>query len=195
MRKLTYLVASTIDGFIAGPDGDDPSGPDGFFVFEGEHMQSIFDDWPDIVPGPARKALGIDPPNQVFDTVVEGRGSYNLGLQIGVTDAYPHLRHYVFSRTMTESPDENVHIVSGDPVAKVRELKAQEGLGIWLVGGGKLADALRPEIDEIIVKLHPVIAGDGIPMFGGAFDPQRFDLTHAQTFASGVMHLTYTKRG
>ncbi|MBK1782688.1 dihydrofolate reductase family protein [Prauserella cavernicola] len=194
MRTLTYFVASTIDGVIAGPDGGDPSGPDGFFVMEGDHMRDLLSDWPDILPAPARAALGIDAPPTRFDTVLEGRASYQVGLDLGVTDAYPHLEHYVFSRTLTECPDPGVHLVSGDPVETVRELKRRDGLGIWLVGGGTLASALRSEIDELIVKLHPVVAGAGIPLFGGEFGPQRFDLTDVRRFDSGVLYLTYTRR-
>ncbi|MCG6499336.1 dihydrofolate reductase family protein [Kitasatospora sp. A2-31] len=68
------------------------------------------------LPGPARAALGVT--------------------------AYPHLRHYVFSRSLTGSPDAAAEVVSTDPLAKVRELKAHDGKGIWLVGGGELAGAL-----------------------------------------------------
>jgi dihydrofolate reductase len=194
MRKLTYFVASTIDGFIAGPDGGDPSGPDGFFVAEGGHLDAIFTEYPDIIPVQARKALGINPENKVFDTVLEGRGSYEIGLREGIPNAYPHLAHYVFSRTMTESPDPGVEIVSGDPIEKVRELKQRKGKRIWLCGGAQLAAVLRPEIDELIVKLHPVVAGAGIPLFDGEFAPQRFTLAKTQSFDSGVLHLTYLKR-
>jgi hypothetical protein len=57
------------------------------------------------LPGPARAALGVTAEGTHFDTVVEGRKSYEVGLAAGVADAYPHLRHLVFSRTLTESPD------------------------------------------------------------------------------------------
>jgi len=193
VRKLTYFVASTIDGFIAGPDGADPSGPDGFFLDEGDHMEAIFTDYPDIVPVHVREALGISPDNIVFDTVLEGRRSYELGLEAGIPNAYPHLRHYVFSRSMTASPDPGVELVSDDPVSKVRELKQQHGLRIWLCGGAQLARSLRPEIDELIVKLHPVVVGSGIPLFGGAFDPQRFELVESHIYASSVAFLTYVR--
>ena len=155
MRKLTYFVASTIDGFVAGPDGGDPSGPDGLFVFEGGHMNAILEDWPDILPAPAREALGIDPPNRRFDTVLEGRASYEVGLAAGVSDAYPHLEHYVFSRTLTKCPGPRVKLTADDPVETVRELKRRDGLGIWLCGGGTLANALRAEIDELVVNCTP----------------------------------------
>jgi dihydrofolate reductase len=194
VRKLTYFVASTIDGYIAAPDGSDPSGPEGFFVQDGGHTDAIFTDYSDILPAPARKALGINPPIKVFDTVVEGRGSCEVGLKAGVPDAYPHLRHYVFSRSINENPNApNERFVASDPREKVRELKRQKGKKIWLVGGSKIASTLRPEIDELIVKLHPVIAGSGIPLFTGEFAPQRFKLTEQRIFDSGVLFLTYTK--
>ena len=168
MRKLTYFVASTIDGYIAAPDGGDPSGPEGLFVHEGGHTDAIFTDYSDILPAPAREALGINPPIKLFDTVIEGRGSYEVGLKAGVPDAYPHLRHYVFSRSITENPHAlSVRFVASDPCEKVRELKQQEGKKIWLVGGSKIANTLRPEIDELIIKLHPVVAGSGIPYSPG----------------------------
>ncbi|QWF77123.1 dihydrofolate reductase family protein [Amycolatopsis sp. CA-230715] len=193
MRKLTYLVAATLDGIIAAPGGGNPAGPDGFFVAEGDHMQGLFRDYPDIVPGFAREAVGIGGPNKIFDTVLEGRGSYEIGLAEGIADAYPHLRHYVFSTTMTATEDPAVELVAGDPVEKVRELKREDGLGIWLCGGAGLAQSLREEIDEIVLKLHPVVAGAGIPLFSGGFSPQRFALTGTTAYDSGVLHLTYAR--
>ncbi|GAA4861476.1 dihydrofolate reductase family protein [Saccharopolyspora cebuensis] len=188
MRELTYLVASTLDGRITGPANDNPD----FFLLEGDHAQPIRDEFPEIIPTHLRPMLGmVDVPNEQFDTVLQGRGSYDIGLREGITNAYRHLRSIVFSRTMAESPDPTVELVRTDPVAKVRELKREPGAGIWLCGGGKLAAALLPEIDRIVVKLHPVVAGDGIPLFGGDFSPTRFRLTRTQPFDSGVVHLTY----
>ncbi len=51
------------------------------------------------------------------------------------------------------------------------------------------------EIDELVVKLHPVVVGDGIPLFHGAeFAPEQYDLAHSQAYDSGVVVLTYRKR-
>ncbi|SHH08112.1 dihydrofolate reductase family protein [Streptoalloteichus hindustanus] len=195
MRKLTYLVATTLDGFVADPSGSNPAAPGGFFLGEGDHIEAIFTDYAEIIPVQAREALGIAPENQRFDTVLEGRGSYEVGLREGIPDAYPHLRHYVFSRTMAESPAPAVQIVATDPVEKVRELKREDGLGIWLCGGGQIAAVLLPEIDELILKVHPVVIGSGIPLFSGrGFEPHRFDLVDSHAFTSGVVHLTYARR-
>ena len=192
MRKLVYYVATTIDGFIAGADGADPSGT--VFELEGDHMPAMIAEYPETVPTHVRAAMGIDATNRHFDTVLMGRASYQPGLDLGVTSPYAHLRQYVFSTTITESPDLGVEIVAGDPIEKVRELKKEDGKDIWLCGGGKLAAAVQPEVDELRIKLNPVTIGTGIPLFDGEFDPQRFRLTSTRAFESGMIFLTYVRR-
>lgn len=192
MRKLTYLIASTLDGFITTPDGADPTG--GLFTVEGDHVDALIEDYPEVLPTPARQALGIDDrPNTRYDTVLEGRKSYEMGLNIGMTNAYAHLRHLVFSRTIAESLDPTVEYVATDPLEKVRQLKQEPGLGIWLVGGGQLAQALAPEIDELVLKLYPITLGAGIPLFGGATDLARYERTDLQAYKTGVVYLTYNR--
>ena len=150
MRKLVCYVATTLDGFIAGPDGGDPSGQE-YFPVTPDLVQFIVQKYPETLPAPARRALSIDGPALVFDTVVEGRHSYEIGLAAGMTNAYPHLRHIVFSRSMAASPDPDVEVVHSDPAQFVRELKSAPGKDIWLVGGGKIAAALMPEIDRLVL--------------------------------------------
>jgi dihydrofolate reductase len=195
MRKLVYYIALTLDGFIAGPDGADPTGPDGFWPIPEDYLRHLAAEYPETLPGPAREALGITAEGTRFDTVLEGRRSYEIGLKAGVDDAYPHLRHLVFSRTLGKSPDPNVEVVSADPITRVRELKAEEGKDIWLIGGGDLAATLYPEIDRLIVKLAPLTIGTGIPLFGrdATFDPRTWDLTDHTVMDSGALFLTYTR--
>ena len=193
MRKLVYLVASTIDGFIADPGGLDPSGPDGFFSTEQDYLDHLVSEYPETLPGQLRPVLGIQGENRHFDTVVMGRATYELGVPVGMTSPYPQLRQYVVSRTMVERPDPAVEVIRGDPLAAVRELKQGDGKDIWLCGGGKLAAALRPELDELVVKLHPVAVGSGVPLFDGAFQPVRFQLVDRHSCPSGVLFLTYAK--
>ncbi|MER5929883.1 dihydrofolate reductase family protein [Streptomyces sp. NPDC002054] len=187
MRKLTYFVHTTLDGYIAGPDGQYD-----FFPFEGAEAAAILADFPETMPTPARAPLGIaDRPAERFDTVIMGRGAYEPGLKVGLTSPYAHLKQYVVSRTLT-SPDPAVTVV-GDPVALVRELKAQEGMGIWLCGGGKLAGALRDEIDELVIKCHPVVIGAGIPLFDGPFTLTHFTPAGTRSFDSGLTITTFSK--
>ncbi|GGJ87695.1 deaminase [Pilimelia anulata] len=186
MRELTYLVAVTIDGYIAGPDG-------GFDFFAADAVPEIARAWPETMPAPLRAAFGVaDAPNRAFDTVLMGRATYALGLP-DRPSPYPHLRQYVVSATLAD-PDPAVTVIRADPLGAVRRLKAEPGGGIWLCGGGKLAAALLPEIDALVLKVNPVLAGDGIPLFAGtAFDPRRWDLTERREFAGGVVAHRYAR--
>ncbi|MFF7214526.1 dihydrofolate reductase family protein [Streptomyces sp. NPDC008238] len=190
MRGLTYFVASTIDGFVAGPGGEYD-----FLAAVGDHMETVLAEYPETLPVQARGPLGVaDAPNRRFDTVLMGRATYEVGLPFGLTSPYPHLRQYVVSGSMDASPDPAVELVTGDPVEFVRGLKRQDGAGIWLCGGGRLAGSLRPEVDELVVKINPVAVGTGVPLFAGGFAPQAYEVTEARTYKSGVLIVTYARR-
>lgn len=189
MRKLVYYVAVTLDGFIAGPDGGDPSGAE-FFPITPDLIEFIVANHPETLPGPARDAMGIAGEGRHFDTVIEGRASYELGLAAGLDDAYPHLRHLVVSTSLAGRDDAPVEIVSANPLARVRELKAEDGLDIWLVGGGTLAHALLPEIDRLVLKVNPSVIGSGIPLFAGEFTHARFTPVDQVDLAGGVRVVT-----
>jgi dihydrofolate reductase len=193
VRKLTYFVAMTIDGFVAGPDGGDPTAD--LFAPDEAYVRRIVEEYPETLPTPARVALGVTAEGDRFDTVVEGRRSYEVGLAAGITNAYAHLRHVVYSRTLGQSPDPTVELVATDPAAHVRELKQQPGKGIWLVGGGDLAGTLFAEIDELVVKLNPIAIGKGIPLFGSRADHNlaRFRLTDHKVLDGGTAFLTYAR--
>ena len=188
MRSLFYYVASTIDGFIAAPDGAVE-----FFGPEPEVAQHLATHWPQTVPTFAHPQLGIDRPQGRFDTVLMGRATYEPALKLGITSPYAHLKQYVFARSLAPSDDPAVEVVSGDPVAFVRDLKHQPGRDIWLCGGGQLAGHLLPEVDELIVKVNPIVAGSGIPLADRSFDLQRFSLVDATPIGAGVIMLHYTR--
>jgi len=141
-----------------------------------------------------RPALGIeDAPNRTFDTVVMGRGSYEPGLAAGVKSPFAHLRQFVVSTTIPDAEDPPVTIVRADPLGVVRSLKEEEGQDIWLCGGGTLAGELLPEIDELIIKRYPVVAGAGIPMIRGNFEPTPFTPTATESLDDGAS-ITWLKR-
>ncbi|MDG4826089.1 dihydrofolate reductase family protein [Asanoa sp. WMMD1127] len=195
MRKLVYYIAATLDGFIAGPDGADPTGPNGFWPLPADYIQHIATHYPETLPAPARAALSITAEGTHFDTVLEGRRTYEIGVQAGVANAFPHLRHIVFSRTLTESPDPAVELVATDPAETVRDLKRRDGKDIWLIGGAELAGALYPEIDRLILKVGALTIGAGIPLFSRttAFDPRMWQLTDHVVLDSGAAFLTYDR--
>lgn len=189
MRKLTYFVSHSIDGYIAAPDG------------AYEHLmpyQDVFHwmlaECPETLPAPVHTAMGTEPAPKRYDTVVMGRATYDPALEQGLLSPYPHLRQYVVTGSLSESPSPDVTLVAGDPVATVRALKAEEGgLGIWLAGGAALAGALLDEIDELVLKCYPVVAGAGIPLFRAGFRPVEFAFTGQQSFPDGGRIATYVR--
>lgn len=186
MRQLTYHVGTTLDGFIASPDGQFD-----FFPFEGDLAAALLAEYPETIPAHGRGPLGLHGvANKRFDTVLMGRATYEPGLAAGVTSPYPHLRQYVFSRTLARL-DPAVEIVPTDPVAFVRDLKRQDGAGIWLCGGANLAGQLLAEIDELVIKRYPVVIGSGIPLFRAPFLPAGFTLTDSRVFNTGATITTY----
>jgi dihydrofolate reductase len=189
VRTLTYYVATTLDGFIAGPDGSFDA-----FPTEGDHIDAIIDSYPDTLAAPALEALGITPTNERFDTVLMGWNTYAAGLP-AVVDPYPHLRQHVFTR-QHRVPGGSAIATAEKPAEVVRSLKAEPGgSGIWLCGGAQLAGALIDEIDELVLKVNPILFGAGIPLVAGAaFDPSSFERTDSQAFGSGVVINTYRRR-
>ncbi|MFD8997641.1 dihydrofolate reductase family protein [Streptomyces abikoensis] len=193
MRKLTYFVACTIDGFIGDPKGDASSMYQ--FVTE-EFLDFLKTEYPETVSAEGRRALGFqDLENGRFDMVVQGRGSYQLALDAGITSPYGHLREYVATRTLGESPDPNVTLITEDVPGAIRKLKAEDGgLGIWLCGGSQLAGELLDEIDELVIKTYPQVYGSGMPMFGSDFAVTDFTLESVRTFDNGALVRTYSRK-
>ena len=170
MARVQYLVASTLDGYIAHRDG----------TFDGFA-------WDDEVVADFFASI------QTFSTVVMGRKTYEVGLREGKVSPYPHLRQIVFSRTMT-SPDPAIEVTADDPVAVVTSLREKDGAPVWVCGGAQLATQLFGArlIDEVTVKLNPVLFGDGIPLVETGLTQTALVLKETRPYGkSGVVLLTY----
>lgn len=189
MRRLTYLIGVTVDGFIAGPADEID-----FFPTPEPYLQHLVGAYPETMPTHVRGALGLtDLPNRRWDTVIMGRGTYEPALALGITSPYAHLRQLVVSTTL-DTADRAVEVVTADPVARVRALKAEEGLDLYLAGGAMLAGVLADEIDELVVKTYPVLAGAGVPLLtGGAFAPRTLRRVSATPFDSGHLITEYVR--
>ncbi|MGK5554044.1 dihydrofolate reductase family protein [Actinomadura kijaniata] len=188
MRKLVYPIGVTLDGYIAGPDGDL-----GFFPIDPNVVAFLAERHPDTLPSALRERLGIAGETRRFDTAVMGRGAYEPGVRAGIGSPYAHLRQYVVSTTLADSPHPDVRVVAEDPVEWMRGLKAGDGGDVYLVGGGRLAGTLLEEIDEIVLKVYPVVAGSGIRAFDGRFSPTGFRLVGSETVRSGMAVFTYER--
>lgn len=181
MRNLIYYVAVSIDGYIA----DRVGGFDAFLV-EGDHAPVVFGEYADALPAHAHAALGIEPSKTRFDTMIMVWNTLAPALDIGITSPYPHLRQVVASRHPRDV--DPAIVLTEDPLATVRSLKRENGLDVWLCGGGELAGTLLSEIDRLVLKRNPVVFGSGISLFGNApYEPRTFALTGTRSFESGVV--------
>jgi dihydrofolate reductase len=174
MRKLVYDVAATVDNFIAHEDGS----TDGFV--EGEHVG----DYLSRVAG--------------YDTVVMGRKTYEHGYPFGLVPGkraplYRHMRHFMFSKGLRFGPDAEVEVIDRDEAAVVNRLKAEEGTDIYLCGGGAFAGFLLDQglIDQVVLKLNPLVFGRGIRLFGGSTRRVGLALVSCKGYGNGVVLLRY----
>ncbi|TPW78096.1 dihydrofolate reductase family protein [Schumannella soli] len=164
MRDLVYFIAASLDGFIAAPDGDFSR-----FPTQPDTLAALFERYPETCPTHVRAALGVTGEPRRFDTVIMGSGTFAPGLDAGLTGgAYPHLRQIVVTHRELD-PADGVETLTGSTAelaAQVAALKAEPGADIWLAGGGDLAAQLIDQIDELQIKVNPIVLGDGIPLFG-----------------------------
>lgn len=188
MRELTYYVAVTLDGRISGP-GDDFSA----IPVVGDHIDMIVRDWSDTLPAPALEALGLEADHTRFDAVMMGWSTYAAGLRHGVADPYPHLDQVVVTRAHADHDFPAGVRTTADPVAEARRLKEQDGVGVWLCGGGRLAASLADEVDRLVLKVNPLVLGEGPSLFDGPYLPRTFDRTAVTAYESGVVVTEYAR--
>ncbi|GAA1480583.1 dihydrofolate reductase family protein [Gordonia sinesedis] len=189
MRSLVYYIATSVDGFIADQEGDTAA-----FPVHPDTLTALFDRYPETCPAHVRDALGVTASPRRFDTVIMGAHTYAPAVAAGLPDgAYPHLRQIVVTHQAIDT--QAVDTMSGDVAAQVRHLKHEAGQDIWLCGGSDLATQLADEIDEIQVKINPVVFGTGIPLFATGAGPRSLDCTDVTTLPSGVVLVTYRAGG
>jgi dihydrofolate reductase len=167
MRQLVYSVATSLDGFIAGPKGEF--------------------DW--IVQDPTMDFGEIF---RGFDTLVMGRQSYESMLREGHSPKEFGMKAFVGSTTLDPAQHRDVTIVSSRLDATVAELKRASGKEIWLFGGGTTFRGLLDAglVDRVEVSIIPVLLGSGIPLVpAGRRWPLQFK--DSRTFPSGIVSLTY----
>jgi dihydrofolate reductase len=126
------------------------------------------------------------------DAVVIGRKTYDPESGMG-TVSFPGIKNYLVSRTLKESGRDNVQLVSGDAVEFVRRLKSEPGKGICIMSGGNLARSLLESdlIDEIGVNIHPVLLGEGVPLFYEMSRQIDLELLECKQLANGCVVLRY----
>lgn len=169
MRKVVFGVANSLDNFIARKDG----GID-WLLWNDELTASMKDFW------------------KTIDTVLMGRKTYEVGRKHGSV-SYLGITTYVFSRTLKETDDEGVHLISDDACEFLRKLKESGGKDIRAMGGGIFAKPLLEAdlIDEIALNIHPILLGSGIPLFLEMKRQINLQLIESRTLKTNCVLLTY----
>lgn len=178
-RKLVYYVATSVDGFIERADGSF----DGMLT-DGQHITDYLTSLRD------------------FDTVLMGRRTYEVGFKYGVEPGqpsltYPDTMQYVFSGTMTAYDHPSLKVIREDAASFVRRLKGEPGRAIYLCGGGALAASLMAAnlVDDIILKVNPVLFGGGVPVFGSQGVSAGLTLLDAKIYNNGAAFMHYQVNG
>ena len=168
MRRLRYGVATSLDGFIAGPNGEY--------------------DW--IVHDPAIDFVAMF---AQYDTLLMGRKTYEVASEKGKSwDSFGQ-RWIVVSTTLKPEEHPGVTVLSGGIAEAVAAMKAQPGKDIWLMGGGVLFRAMLDAglVDAVEVALIPVMLGSGVPLLPEG-RRRSLHLEESRALPSGILMLKYS---
>ena len=169
MRKVVYSVAMSLDGYVAGPNGEA--------------------DW--IVMDPELDFTGM---MARFDTVLMGRRTFEAAQARGGGGAMPGVTSVVVSRTLRPADHPGVTVIADDVGAGVSRLRARPGKDIWLFGGGSLFRGLLDLqlVDTVEVAVVPVLLGRGIPLLPSRSQRSSLRLVNSKAYkATGTVSLEY----
>jgi dihydrofolate reductase len=169
MRRIRYQVACSLDGYIAGPNGEF--------------------DW--IVSDPEIDFAALF---AQFDTLLMGRKTYEA-LPDG-TAGFPGMAVWVFSRTMRQEDHPKLTIVADSVAERLDELRSRPGKDIWLFGGGELFRELLElgYVDTVEPAIVPILLGGGLAMLPAPAVRRSLTLTKHRIYPSGIALLEYEVR-
>jgi dihydrofolate reductase len=167
MRRIRYLVAMSLDGYIAGRKGDVdwiPSDPEIDF-------RAIF---------------------RQFDTILVGRRTFEDMAAEGRAST-PGMKTIVFSRTLRRAEHPSISIMAKARRQDLEALKEARGKDIWLFGGGSLFRSLTElgVVDTVEVTVIPILLGGGVGLLAGSRSRVQLALAAHRVYKSGLISLEY----
>jgi dihydrofolate reductase len=175
----------SLDGFVAGPDGDI-----GWIRVDRELHEFVNDQQAAIGTYLYGRRL-YEEMNAYWPTPDASQSDHDF--IAAFARIWQQMPKVVFSRTL-DRVEGNARLVREDPAAEVARLKAQPGKDLSVGGPGLAASLLcHGLVDEVGLFLHPILLGSGTPMFQGGAPLHDLRLTAAHTFASGVTYLQYER--
>jgi dihydrofolate reductase len=168
MPKTRYIVAMSLDGYIAGPHGEA--------------------DW--IISDPE---INFGELWAQFDIGLMGRRTYESAVGRLGTSAFKQMKVFVASRTINGLNASEFTIVSELSRGRMQELRAQALKDIWLFGGGELFHALLEmgEVDTVEVSVIPVLLGGGVKLLPSPTQQAKLKLHSHKVYGSGIVSLVY----
>lgn len=174
MRKLIAGFATSIDGYIEGPNGEID-----WIIYDKDHFKELAGSWKKI------------------DAMFHGRKTYeaSLVMQKGSkkqSNPFANMKHYVFSNTL-KKVEPGYILVSGDLKKEVTKIKSEPGKEIAVFGGSLLVSSLLNLglVDELSLAICPALLGNGKPFFPDIKKRIDFTLKKAKSYPSGLVYLTY----
>jgi dihydrofolate reductase len=186
MRKLTFGMNLSLDGYISAP-GDD--------ISWSVPSDELFQWWSERV-GATRLALYgrklWETMSSYWPTADQQPGA--TASEIEFAHRWRDMPKVVFSST-TSAVDWNARLVGGDAVTEITRLKTEDG-GPMDIGGATLAAAAMQAglIDEYLIVTHPVLVGGGTPFFPTLDSRVNLNLVETRMFPDGVLLTRYETR-
>jgi dihydrofolate reductase len=171
MRKVVLGLGTSLDGYIARPDGS----VDFLFMPKDYSMGPFF---------------------ATIDTALMGRKTYEVSLRMGGGDfGSSAMKSFVFSHSQSPGERNGVTFVDESPKSFLNKLRKRPGKNIWLMGGGELArDFLKDDlVDELYIGIVPVLIGEGLSLFPSGFPQRDFSLLENKTYSKGLIALKYAR--